>query len=477
MGRGVLPRLAAILVVADAIGLWVAYKFAGMARVALNRVFALDFTGDQVSTLFPPALLVAACWGVALGMTGAYDLLGKRSLPEVARETLKAVTLAMCLQVVAMFFVTRVMYSRSLVLLFWMVSFVALLATRQLAIAVLRRFKPRALAETVAVIGTGPTARLLADKIAGDRELRFRFAGFMADDLSSPEELARLAPAVIGHVEKAEELINQYRLSRLFASNVSRDRTGADLVLLCDRMDISLERVPDLLGIIAERVRVTELDGMPLLSFAPVGFSRWQDVVKRSVDLVVAAAGLVALAPLLGLVAVAVRLDSPGPVLFRQARAGRGGRHFQLLKFRSMQHGAERQRAELTHRNEAEGHLFKIREDPRVTRVGRLLRRYSIDELPQLFNVVSGEMSLVGPRPLPADDLHTPASPYAHWYTRRRGVRPGITGLWQVSGRSQLPFEEMVNLDLHYINNWSLMLDLQILLRTLPVVIRGRGAY
>jgi len=190
-------------------------------------------------------------------------------------------------------------------------------------------------------------------------------------------------------------------------------------------------------------------------------------------DRVGAALLLTAFAPVLAAVALAVRLDSPGPVLFRQVRVGRYGRAFQIYKFRTMHVDAERRLAEVRHLNEQDGVLFKIRDDPRVTRVGRYLRRFSLDELPQLFNVLGGTMSLVGPRPpLPREVAAYPADA-----RRRLAVRPGMTGLWQVSGRSDLPWEEAVRLDLRYVENWSLTLDLVILLRTLTAVWRGAGAY
>jgi lipopolysaccharide/colanic/teichoic acid biosynthesis glycosyltransferase len=173
------------------------------------------------------------------------------------------------------------------------------------------------------------------------------------------------------------------------------------------------------------------------------------------------------------LIALAIKLDSPGPVLFRQQRVGKHGHRFWIYKYRSMRQDAERLLGELQNKNEAQGPLFKIRCDPRVTRVGRLLRRTSLDELPQLFNVVKGEMSLVGPRPpIPAE-----VEQYQDWQLGRLRAVPGITGLWQVSGRSDVPFHDMVRLDLHYIRNWSPGLDLEILLRTIPAVLTNRGAY
>ncbi|WP_332328121.1 sugar transferase [Streptomyces sp. WMMC940] len=194
--------------------------------------------------------------------------------------------------------------------------------------------------------------------------------------------------------------------------------------------------------------------------------------VKRTIDLVGAAALLLLLAPLLLAAAVAVKADSPGPVLFRQKRTGRHGREFEVLKLRTMHVGAERMRAGLDARNESDGHLFKIREDPRVTTTGRWLRRWSLDELPQLVNVLMGQMSLVGPRPLPVRD-----SAFTEEARRRLLVRPGLTGLWQIGGRSDLGWEEALRLDLEYVRAWSIRMDLKILVRTLPAVARGDGAY
>jgi lipopolysaccharide/colanic/teichoic acid biosynthesis glycosyltransferase len=188
-------------------------------------------------------------------------------------------------------------------------------------------------------------------------------------------------------------------------------------------------------------------------------------------DLLGATACLIGLAPLLAILAVAIKLDSRGPLFFRQPRVGRGGGTFQMVKFRSMVHGADRVKAQLRQRNEAEGGLFKIREDPRITRVGRVLRQTSLDELPQLLNVLSGHMSLVGPRPLVPDE----DALIEGWQRRRLAVKPGMTGLWQIFGSSRIPMHEMVKIDYLYGANWSIWLDLKILLRTIPYVLRGRG--
>lgn len=224
----------------------------------------------------------------------------------------------------------------------------------------------------------------------------------------------------------------------------------------------------------ASRLEVRPVGGVPLIHVRAPRMSRLSRVPKELADRLVAAVLLLLLSPLMCAVALAVRLGSKGPALFRQVRVGLHGKQFTMLKFRTMRPDAEARRAELAHANHnSDGLLFKVRDDPRVTRIGATLRRYSLDELPQLFNVLSGRMSLIGPRP----PLPEEVAGYTHEVRRRLLVKPGLTGLWQVSGRSDLPWEEAVRLDLAYVDNWSLALDAEILLRTGPAVVRGTGAY
>jgi exopolysaccharide biosynthesis polyprenyl glycosylphosphotransferase len=199
----------------------------------------------------------------------------------------------------------------------------------------------------------------------------------------------------------------------------------------------------------------------------------WQGTVKRLIDVAASAVSLVALLPLLAVLAIAIKLDSRGPIIFRQTRSGKDGHEFEFLKFRTMVPDAEALKTALESQNEADGPIFKMRSDPRLTRVGRILRQTSLDELPQIWNVLRGEMSLVGPRP----PVPSEVAKYEPWQRDRLRVRGGISGLWQVSGRSELTFKEMVQLDLHYIDHWSLWLDFQILARTVSAVLTRRGAY
>ncbi len=240
------------------------------------------------------------------------------------------------------------------------------------------------------------------------------------------------------------------------------EKTGTDLCV-----------APALLDLAGPRTTIRPVAGLPLLHLDHPEFNGARLVVKATFDKAVALAALVAIAPLLGLLTLLIRLEDGGPVLFRQLRVGKDGRRFCIYKLRTMVPDAEERKADLADQHQEQGPLFKMTEDPRVTRAGRWLRRWSLDELPQLFNVLAGDMSLVGPRPA----LPEEAAVYGDFVRRRLAVKPGMTGLWQVNGRSDLSWDEAVRLDLRYVENWSLMLDLQILWKTWAAVVRGWGAY
>jgi exopolysaccharide biosynthesis polyprenyl glycosylphosphotransferase len=239
----------------------------------------------------------------------------------------------------------------------------------------------------------------------------------------------------------------------------------------CGRLKVKVSVLPHRVKAMGPSMEVDDIEGVTVLGLNPLVLPRSSRVVKRAVDVVGAGLGLLLLSPLMALIAAAIKLDSRGPVLFKQPRVGAQGRTFSLLKFRTMAPDAQSRTAELMAKS-ADSHWLKLDHDPRVTRVGRLLRLASLDELPQLWNVLTGRMSLVGPRPLtPADHGQIES-----WGGIRLDLKPGITGLWQVLGRTNIPFEEMVTLDYVYVTNWSLWTDLKLLLKTLPAVAGARGA-
>jgi exopolysaccharide biosynthesis polyprenyl glycosylphosphotransferase len=246
-----------------------------------------------------------------------------------------------------------------------------------------------------------------------------------------------------------------------------------ELLDLCERRGIPVRLAPTTAELLAHSLRAVPAPGLPLFELHPPTLRGAQFLAKRGFDLALGSVILVLSAPVLALAALAIRMEGGGPVFYKSRRVGVDEHEFDCLKLRTMREGADREQAELEEKNEAEGALFKIRDDPRVTRIGRLLRRYSIDELPQLVNVLRGEMSLVGPRPLPVRDYLL----LSDLQKKRYRVLPGMTGLWQVSGRSDLSFDELVRLDFYYVESWSIWLDLTILARTVPVVLGRRGAF
>jgi exopolysaccharide biosynthesis polyprenyl glycosylphosphotransferase len=320
------------------------------------------------------------------------------------------------------------------------------------------------------IVGAGETGRLIRRKIDAHPEYGLQFVGYVEDDPDAGGE------DVIGRTADLT-----YRVDDLAVDWVILTTTGAayeetlDRVRAVRRPDVHLSIVPSYFELFASNAAIEDLEGVPVVSLPPLRFSRSAAALKRAFDVVASALGLLVLAPVLAVVAAAIRLDTRGPVFFRQARHGRGGETFEIVKFRTMVDGAEAQRFDLAELNEMEGGgpLFKIKDDPRITRVGGRLRKWSLDELPQLWNVLRGDMSLVGPRPFVVHE----SEQITGWAERRLETTPGITGLWQVLGRNDIPFEEMVKLDYVYVTNWSLWWDIKILCQTIPVVLARRGAY
>jgi exopolysaccharide biosynthesis polyprenyl glycosylphosphotransferase len=325
----------------------------------------------------------------------------------------------------------------------------------------------------VLIVGAGEVGRTVMRTIVARPELGYDIVGFVDDNPQKGRtDLGRLR--ALGAVHNLPQVIEKEAVDEVIITLPwMYHRKIMNIVQECARRRINARIVPDLFQMSLSQVDVDDLGGVPLIGVREVSFGRSALVLKRIVDVTGALAGLTLGAPVFGLIALAIRLDSPGPILFRQTRVGIGGRPFELYKFRSMYEGAEAQLEQLRELNETDGPIFKMRNDPRLTRVGRFLRRTSLDELPQLWNILRGEMSLVGPRPPIPDEVDQ----YADWHKKRLEVRPGLTGLWQVSGRSLLSFDEMVLLDIYYIENWSLWLDLKILLRTVPHVLSSKGAY
>jgi len=320
----------------------------------------------------------------------------------------------------------------------------------------------------VVLVGEGESLARLRDSLAASRSgLTYEFAGAVAGEsvpglrlLGSRDEL----PLVLERVRPDEVILAEADFD---------ERTVLEVVEQAHRKGIKVRLAPDTTELLVQRGEYVPGQGAPLFELRPPVLTGFDWAVKRTFDLAVSALVAVLLLPLWLLIALAIKLDSRGPVFFVDRRIGVGEREFGMLKFRTMVAEAAALQPELEEVNEAEGALFKIRDDPRVTRVGRLLRRFSLDEIPQIVNVLKSEMSLVGPRPLPLRDYRL----LEDWHRARYAVLPGMTGLWQISGRSGLTFDDLVRLDFTYLENWSIWLDITIIARTIPAVITRRGAY
>lgn len=363
--------------------------------------------------------------------------------------------------------------SRAWIALLAGLSFAMLLAERLVIRGAARYFSRRGLNfRTVLIVGTSEAARAVADSIDRHRYWGYRIIGFLTREEAETAETVADYP-VLGYLSEVLEIVEKEAIDEVIVA-VSRLELH-----LFDKLLTSLQEQGICVRFALEppspahgRLTLQELDGLPMLSFSRAPSAYFQLLVKRTVDILVSSLLLLLTLPLVTVISLLIKVTSPGPVLFRQRRLGLNGRRFTMLKFRTMIEDAEIAREQLNHLNEMTGPVFKIRRDPRVTPVGRVLRRFSLDEIPQLLNVLKGDMSLVGPRP----PLPEESEGYHRWQRRRLSMRPGITCLWQVRGRNRVDFDKWVELDLEYIDNWSPVLDLKILLLTIPVVLSGRGA-
>ncbi|HEX6584262.1 MAG TPA: sugar transferase [Thermoleophilaceae bacterium] len=355
----------------------------------------------------------------------------------------------------------------------WTILLTALLSPLARASVRAKLHREAPLRQRAVIVGSGLVAGKLVEKMRTHEQYGIVPIGLVDDtphDIGTPD-LPRL-----GDLSRLEHVIQHYAVDRVV---IAFSQAGHEGLLHCIRVcrdeGVAVDIVPRLFEFLHGVRALDQVGGLPLLSIGTPHLARSSKIAKRFLDFALSAFLILLVLPLIALIALAIKLESRGPVFFRQPRVGLGRETFRMFKFRSMYSDAEDRKHEVLDLNEInDGVMFKIRNDPRVTQVGRILRRLSLDELPQLFNVVSGDMSLVGPRPLiPSETEALDAA----WQTRRLDLRPGMTGPWQIQGRSETPFQEMIRLDYQYVAGWSLARDVEILLSTIPAVLSGRGAY
>jgi exopolysaccharide biosynthesis polyprenyl glycosylphosphotransferase len=428
-----------------------------------------DFLGARVTVKNVLLVVVfAGCWHLSCRWVGLYDWSTVKSRKREVMRGCLAATVGTLIALIFPSFSASGAFRHEL-----LPPFLALVAVLMLGSRAVLRSTTTAGANAsrrVLIVGTGPRARALHAQLTAEGDGAPQVVGFV-DSRSDGDPTS--TDVVCGLDGLESFLVGQELDELLIALPVKSCYSEIQHVIqICERVGVPFKYSASLFTHARHEPRMEPSFAGPVLSVPASADGPWL-VVKRGVDLIGSAAALLLLAPVLAAVALMVKLSSPGPVLFSQLRYGRHRHRFRMYKFRTMVQDAEARQVHLECMNDAQGPVFKIRRDPRITRVGALLRRTSLDELPQLWNVLRGDMSLVGPRPLPVRDVQHFAEA---WLMRRFSVLPGITGLWQVSGRSDLGFDEWIRLDLAYIDQWSPWLDLSILARTIPAVLTGRGA-
>ena len=443
-----------------------------LLAVALSEVMfdaAQGFWAARVSDpVFALGLFVSA-WVLTLWLNGAYRLRARWSIASEVRLILHALIWFALLTFAFIYLVKMSDLSRlyMVVLLGLMLATTVLIRTAmRLALQIARRRGQNL--RNVLVLGTGMQGRMFAQKLSEHPEIGLNILGFLGapvDDL--PRRWSYLGP-----VDELPNLIHREVVDEVAICLVTEDWALIESIAAMCEAEGKIVRMPVAMPRLSiATAHVEDLDGMPVVSMLTGPRSALELATKRVIDVVGAIAGLVILAPLFAGIALAIIATDGRPVLYRQERVGLHGRRFKVVKFRSMVTDAEQKLDALREHNEIKGHAFKMTADPRITKVGRFLRRSSLDELPQLWNVVRGERSLVGPRP----PLPTEVDAYDAWHRRRLSMKPGVTGLWQIEGRHEPEFDQWVEKDLEYIDRWSPWLDIQIILRTIPAMLRAEG--
>lgn len=462
------------IVAADALLINGAIAAAYWARYVAQWVTPVDeFNTVSFSEYIPSAIFLTCVLLVIFKFEGLYA--SRRGVSWLDRVvTIMHGTLVGIAAMIVVFFLYRPFFYSRLMFAFAGVFIVGVLGLFRLVLGVaLARLRKRGIGvERLLIVGAGERGFALMRAIVARPELGYRVIGFLDDHpVRQMTNLGRF-PA-LGPISRLAQVLSTHKPDEVIVT-LSADQHSHILAILteCEKHKARVKIVPDLYEMTLNRVAVDDINGIPLIGVREVSIRGWNYAVKRAIDIALCLAALLFL-PVYLLVALGIKLDSHGPIFFKQVRIGRGGKPFICYKFRSMRVGAEAEVAQLAELNEATGPLFKIKNDPRLTGMGRFFRRTSLDEIPQIINVLRGEMSWVGPRP----PLPREVAQYEEWHKKRLEVAPGMSGLWQVSGRSLLTFDEMVMLDLFYIEHWSLGLDLKIMLRTLPSVFLADGAY
>jgi exopolysaccharide biosynthesis polyprenyl glycosylphosphotransferase len=443
--------------------LWLAFVYGGPEGVDYIVWAVIAPTFD--SSLF--LLGVFGSWTFVLSTFWLYRSKRLASWKDEFADVLRAVTFCTMTLATLILLAEWPVFPKRFLLIFALAAFITLFAIRFFKRWMLREFRLHGRnLRSVVVVGAGPRGQQMVRLIEDKPEIGYQFMGFI-DDIHAPRVLGGLND--VGRLI-ADMVIDEVIICLPVKTFYNQMET---IARAAEEQGITVRVYSDLFNLKLARSVAGEIGEAPILSLYPAPGAQWQRLIKDSIDFVGGLALLVLCSPLLVAIAVAIKLTSTGPAIFVQERVGYNKRRFKMFKFRTMVVDAEEQQARLEDQNEADGPVFKIRNDPRVTPIGRWLRKTSLDELPQLLNIVLGDLSLVGPRPLPERDFRRFDQ---RWFNRRFSVKPGVTCIWQISGRSETSFDKWILQDLEYIDRWSLALDLKILFKTIPTVVRGTGA-
>ena len=462
------------IVIGDIVLINVAFLLAYYIRYEVQLFRPVDPVFDNPPEVYIPfAIVLTVLLLVSFKIDGVYVPRRLGMWLEQMYTIIRATTMSILLMIGIVFFYQPFFYSRLIFVYDSILMLLLLGLGRMIWGVVLGRLRQRGIGVVrVLVVGAGEVGRTVIRTVMAQPELGYRIAGFVDDQTEHTLDIGPI-PALGGIVHLPQVVVEQRIDEVVVALPWTNPRRILDIIQQCERLRVRARTVPDIFQLSLNRVDVEDLGGVPLVGLRTTSIHGANLLIKRAMDLVLGGIIAIVALPLAALLAAAIRLDSSGPIIFKQTRVGMRGREFTVYKFRSMKEGAEEEQARLLEYNEAASPLFKIRDDPRMTRVGRFLRKTSLDELPQLFNVLRGEMSLVGPRPHIASEV----AQYQDWQKQVLEAPPGMAGLSQASGRSQLSFDEQCLLDIYYIENWSPALDIKILLRTIPKVLSGQGAY
>lgn len=418
--------------------------------------------------------LIVPIWSLSLYTNGMYKSLRTKTILEVIWIIIKSVFFTTLIFGTFVFLFKLEYVSRVFFVMLIIIGTFFILFEKAVVFFAMRFIRKRGYNfRKIIIVGTGKRAVQFIQKIENHPEWGLRIAGIVDYEETNVGKIVS-GIEVLASLDKISQIIERRAIDEvIFLIPRAHLNNIEEYLYICETHGVAATIAVDFFDVKISKLRQTEIDGIPLITFETTPANEEQLFLKRLIDIVASGFGIVLLGPLFAVIAILIKATSKGPVLYIQKRAGLNGRKFVLYKFRSMYKGAHEKLSELIVRNEMAGPIFKIRNDPRITPVGRFLRKFSLDELPQLFNVFTGTMSLVGPRP----PLPKEVRQYEPWQRRRLSMKPGITCLWQISGRNKVTFNEWIKLDLKYIDNWSLWLDIKILFKTIPAVLFARGAY